>query len=140
MKKYVSEFFKRGLFAAAGGPVVLAIVYWILGCVGVIEALTPGEVAMGILTVALMAFIASGISVVYSIEKLPLMYAALIHGVVLYADYILIYLLNGWLKSQMVPIAVFTVIFIAGYALIWLIVYHFTKATTDSINQKLRGA
>ena len=85
-----------------------------------------------------MAFIAAGITVVYEIEKLPLFSAILLHGVALYADYILIYLLNGWLKSQLVPIAIFTGIFIVGFALIWLIIYRVTKSTADSLSQKLK--
>ena len=44
MKKHIVQFLKRGLMAAAGGPVVLAIVYGILGAVGVIETLTPEAV------------------------------------------------------------------------------------------------
>ena len=138
MKKHIVQFLKRGLMAAAGGPVVLAIVYGILGAVGVIETLTPEAVCTGILTVTLMAFIAAGITVVYEIEKLPLFSAILLHGVALYADYILIYLLNGWLKSQLVPIAIFTGIFIVGFALIWLIIYRVTKSTADSLSQKLK--
>lgn len=138
MKKYVIGFLKRGLVAAAGGPVILAIVYGILGTTGVIVSLTATEVCMGILTVTLMAFIAAGITVVYEIERLPLFPAVLLHGIVLYLDYILIYLLNGWLKSQLVPILIFTGIFIAGYAVIWGIIYAITKRTTDSLNRKLR--
>ena len=139
MKQYGLEFLKRGLMAASGGPVILAIVYKILGNVGVITSLTADEVCMGILTIALMAFIAAGISVVYSIERLPLICAILIHAAVLYADYILVYLLNGWLKSQLVPILIFTCIFVVIYALVWLCIYLTTKAKTDRINQKLHG-
>ena len=138
MKQYVLDFCKRGLVAAAGGPVILAIVYGILGACGVIDTLTPGEVCKGILTVTLLAFIAAGISVVYTIERLPLFTAILIHGAVLYADYILIYLLDGWLKQQLVPILIFTGVFIAGYALIWLIIYRSTKIAADDLNRKLK--
>lgn len=138
MKQYILDFCKRGLVAAAGGPLILAIVYGILGACGAIDTLTPGEVCKGILTVTLLAFIAAGISVVYTIERLPLFTAIGIHGVVLYADYILIYLLNGWLKRQLVPIFIFTGIFIAGYALIWLVIYRSTKISTDDLNRKLK--
>ena len=139
MKKHVTNFAKRGLVAAAGGPVILAIVYGILGAVGVVESLTAGEVCLGILTVTLIAFIAAGITVVYEIEQLPLFPAILLHGIVLYLDYILIYLLNGWLKSQLIPILIFTGIFIAGYAVIWCIIYCTTKNTTASLNRKLNA-
>ena len=139
MKQYVFGFLKRGLMAAACGPVVLAIVYGILGATGVITTLTPGQVCMGILTVSLMAFIAAGINVVYEIEQLPLFTAILLHGAALYVDYILIYLLNGWLKSELTSVLVFTGVFILGYALIWLIIYTVTKKSADRLNRKMRS-
>lgn len=138
MKKYICEFLKRGLTFSVGGPVILAIVYGILGASGATESLSPAEVCKGILTVSLMAFIAAGITVVYSIEKLPLFSAVLLHGIVLYADYILIYLVNGWLKSQLLPILIFTGIFLVGYAVIWLAIYFATKASANSLNRKLQ--
>lgn len=139
MKQYVFGFLRRGLAASVCGPVVLAIVYGILGATGVITTLTPGEVCMGILTVSLLAFIAAGINVVYEIEQLPLFTAILLHGVALYLDYILIYLLNGWLKSELTSVLVFTGVFILGYALIWLIIYTVTKKSTDRLNRKMQA-
>lgn len=139
MKQYVFGFLKRGLVAAAGGPVVLAIVYGVLGATGVVTTLTPGQVCMGILTVSLMAFIAAGINVVYEIEQLPLFTAILLHGAALYADYILVYLLNGWLKSELTSVLVFTGVFILGYALIWLVIYTVTKKSADRLNRKMRA-
>ena len=137
MKKFLSDFFHRGLTAAAGGPVVLAVIYWILGLNGTVTALTPGEVSRGILTITLLALVVGGMSAIYQVERLPLLSAILIHGGVLYITYIVTYLLNGWLRRQWIPVAVFTVIFVAAYALIWLLIYHFTKAGTDRINAKL---
>lgn len=135
MKPLVKEFCRKGLMAAAGGPVILAIVYYFLGKYGVISALSVGEVVRGILTVTVLAFIAGGIPVVYQAERLSLMTATLIHALVLYADYILIYLFNGWLKYAKPPIAVFTVIFFAGYALIWLFIFHGIKTNVKKLNQ-----
>ena len=137
MKQHMIEFLKRGLMAAFGGPLILAIFYAILGTQGVIVSLTPGEVCRGILSSGFMAFIAAGISVIYQIERLPLFYASVIHGAVLYADYILVYLMNGWLKSQVIPILVFTGIFLAGYAVIWVIINLTVRSTVQSLNGKL---
>lgn len=137
MNNHVKEFCKRGLVAAGGGPVILAIVYGILGKTGAVSALTPSEVCLGILTVTVMAFIAAGVTVVYQIEKLPLGWAIGIHGLVLYADYILIYLLNGWLKRQLVPVLIFTGVFVAGFAVIWLVIWLSTRKNTAQINKKL---
>lgn len=138
MKKFAKEFLLRGLLAAAGGPVVLAIVYGILGATGTVSSFSPSEVCMGILTVTLLAFTVAGMTAIYQLEQLPLPSAILIHGAGLYAAYILIYLINGWLQQQLIPILIFTAVFIAGYAVIWLIVYSVTKAKTEQINQKLK--
>lgn len=139
MKTYVLEFLKRGLMAAFGGPVVLAVVYGISGATGVIESLSPGEVCMGTLTVTLMAFIAAGITVVYTIEQLPLISAILLHAGVLYLDYLMMYLLNSWIPRDLTGIGIFTVIFVVGYALIWLGIYCSIRKKTNRINQKLQG-
>ena len=137
MKQHMIEFLKRGLMASFGGPLILAIIYAILGTQGVIVSLTPGEVCRGILSSGFMAFISAGISVIYQIERLPLFYASVIHGAVLYADYILVYLMNGWLKSQVIPILVFTAIFLAGYAVIWVIINLTVRSSVQSLNGKL---
>ena len=138
MKKYALEFIKRGLMAASGGPVVLAIVYGVIGATGETSSITPGEVCMGILTITLLAFIAAGMTAIYQMEQLPLPTMILLHCGALYIAYILTYLLNGWLQRSLIPILVFTGIFILGYALIWLIIYCITKAKTEKINQKLQ--
>lgn len=139
MKKYVVEFLKRGLVAAAGGPVVLAIVYGILGAAGVVHSLCPAEVTRGILSVTVMAFIAAGITVVYTVEQLPLLSAILLHAGVLYADYLLMYLLNSWIPRNATGIGIFTAIFAVGYTLIWLCIYAVTKANTNRLNQKMHN-
>ena len=139
MKKYVLEFVKRGMMAAWGGPMVIAVIYAILGANGVIESLPVREVCLGIISSAVMTFIAAGIPVVYQVEQLPLPMAILIHCGVLYLDYILVYLINGWLKNQLVPILVFTAIFLAGFALIWAIIYQFIKKDIKQVNQKLQA-
>ena len=139
MKKHVCNFLKRGLTFSVGGPVIIAIVYACLGAAGAVSSFTPMEVCLAILSSALMAFIAAGITVIYDIEKLPLFPSVLIHGIILYSDYILIYLVNGWLKSQLIPVLIFTGIFVAGYAVIWLIIYLVTKNSTASLNKKLQA-
>lgn len=138
MKKHILDFLHRGLLAAAGGPVVLAIVYGILGATGAAAALTPMEVCKGILTVTVMAFIAAGITVVYTVDRLPLAAAILLHGGVLYLDYLLMYLVNNWIPRSSQAIGIFSGIFVAGYAVVWLIIYFSTKAKTEQINRKLQ--
>ena len=137
MKRFLKEFLHRGLLAASGGPLVLAVIYGVLDATDTITNLTPREVCLGILSLTLLAFIAGGMTAIYQMEQLPLPCAILIHGAGLYIAYILIYLLNGWLQRQLIPILVFTVIFVIGYAIIWLLIYFFTKAKTERLNKML---
>lgn len=138
MKKFWKEFLFRGLICAGGGPVVLAIIYGILGATGTVEALSPGEVCMGIVTITLLAFIAAGMTAIYQMEQLPLPMMILLHGGALYIAYILTYLFNGWLQNSLIPILIFTGIFLAGYALIWLIIYCVERAKAEKLNRMLK--
>ena len=128
MKKFLKEFLLRGLICAAGGPLVLAVIYGILGATGAVQALVPQKVCTEILSIAALAFIAAGMTAVYQVEQLPLPTMILLHGGVLYLAYILTYLLNGWLLNQQKPILVFTGIFIGCYGAIWTVIYCVTKA------------
>lgn len=138
MKKFWKEFWLRGLICASGGPLVLAIIYGILGATGAVDAFSPREVCTGILTITLLAFIAAGMTAIYQMEQLPLPIMILLHGGALYIAYILTYLINGWLQQSLIPILVFTGIFVVCYALIWLIIYCVERSKTEALNKKLR--
>ena len=138
MKRFIFEFIKRGLMAAAGGPLVLAIVYGSIGASGAVISLSPKEVCIGILTITLMAFIAAGITAIYQTERLPLMSAILIHAGVLYLDYLIIYLINSWIPRNLSGIGLFSAIFAAGFALVWVFIFLSMKSKTDRINKNLK--
>ena len=138
MKQFWKEFLLRGLMCAAGGPIVLAIIYGILGATGAASSFSPKEVCTGILTITLLAFTAAGMTAIYQMEQLPLPTMILLHGGVLYMAYVLTYLLNGWLMQQLKPILVFTGIFIAGYGLIWTIIYAIIRAKAEKLNKLLK--
>lgn len=139
MKKHMKDFMHRGLVAAAFGPVIVAIIYLCLQANGVMTTLTVNEVVLAILTSALLAFIAAGVSVVYQIEKLPLMWASFIHALVLYLDYLIIYLLNGWMKAEVSVVLIFTLCFIGGYAVIWTGVYFLAiRPSIHKMNRRLQ--
>ena len=139
MKKFWKEFLLRGLLAASGGPIVLAIIYGILGATGTVAAFSPREVCLGILTITLLAFIVAGMTAIYQMEQLPLPTMILLHGAALYVAYILTYLINGWLLNQLIPILVFTGIFLACYALIWLVIYCVERNKAEKLNKMLNG-
>lgn len=139
MKKFFGEFLKRGLLTAAGGPVILAMIYGIIGVTEQGVSLDPKEVCLAILTITLMAFVAAGITAVYQTEQLPLGWAILLHGSVLYLDYLLVYMLNGWLPQNKESFWIFTGVFAACYGVIWTVIYFSTKAKTAKINKALQG-
>ena len=124
--------------ACGFGPIVLAVLYWILGQKGLIGTLTVEEVCLGIFSLAGLAFVAGGMNCLYQVERLPLMLAILIHGGVLYAGYLITYLLNGWLERGVTPILAFSGIFVLGYLAIWAVIYWVTKKNTEKINASLK--
>jgi hypothetical protein len=139
MKKYAAEFFKRGMMFCWGGPVIMAIIYFCLSATGTAPTIETAEVAKNILTITLLAFVAASITTVYQIEELPLFPALLLHGVVLYLDYLIIYLFNGWLKSGAAPFLIFTLCFVLGYLLIWVIINAVTRAHAKHLNNTLES-
>ena len=136
MKKMVSEFLRRGLTACGFGPVFLAVLYLILKRSIGLQTLTVDQVCVGIISLFVLAFVAGGMNAVYQVERLPLAVAILIHGGVLYLDYLLVYLLNSWLPRN--AIGMFTVIFLAGYALVWLVIYLCIRHNTKRLNAKMK--
>ena len=138
MKSIVKEFVRRGIAACGLGPIVLAVLYLILHRNGTVETLSVNEVCVGICSLSALAFVAGGMNVVYQIERLPLMAAISIHGVVLYGSYLLTYLVNDWLDWGTAPILVFTGIFAVGYLLIWAVIYSIIKRNTNRINEAMK--
>ena len=138
MKKFVSYFLLRGLVACGFGPVVLAVVYLVLYQQGVVQTLAVTEVCMGIFSLFALAFVAGGMNAIYQIERIPVMLAILIHGIVLYVSYLIVYLVNDWLKWGFTPIVVFSAIFVVGYLMIWAIIYSVNKKNAERINQQLK--
>lgn len=138
MKKFVLEFLRRGFIAAGVGPIVLAIVYLILQQSADVSTLTVHEVCIGILSLTALAFIAGGMNSIYQVERLPLMTAILIHGGVLYIGYLGTYLLNDWLDFGVMPIIVFTAVFVVGYIVIWAIIYSIIRRNTAKLNEMLK--
>ena len=139
MKSFFKDFLKRGFVSAWGGPVLLAIIYYIVGRIEGMESLSVNEVSVGILSITVMAFLAGGITGIYQSEKLPVVSSALIHAAVLYIDYLFMYLLNDWIPKNAAALGTFTAIFALGFALVWLFIYLFTRRKTDDLNRLRKG-
>ena len=138
MRKNIVEFFRKGLTSCCIGPLVLVVLYLILQKEAGLQTLTVREVCVGILSLSGLAFIAGGMNVIYQIEKLPLMWAIFIHGMVLYISYLATYLVNSWLEWGTASVLVFSGIFMLGYLAIWAVIYSITKRNTEKVNAMLK--
>jgi hypothetical protein len=138
MKRFVLDLLRRGAIASGIGPIVWAIIYMILQQVAEVETLTVNQVCIGIVSLTALAFLAGGMNALYQIERLPLLMAILIHGSVLYVSYLGTYLINDWLDFGIIPIIVFSVIFVVGYIVIWAIIYSIIKRNTAKLNDMLQ--
>ena len=138
MKKHILEFIRRGMVACGLGPIILAVLYLVLQKNGSLQVLTVKQVCLGIFSLSALAFVAGGMNALYQIERLPLMTAIVIHGGILYISYLCTYLINDWLDFGIMPIIVFSAIFVAGYIVIWAIIYSFVRRSTAKINEILK--
>ena len=134
--KAIRDFLHTGLLTASGGPMVVAVVYAILARTAAVRTVEGMEMVRLILTSTLLAFVAGGISVVYRLERLPLLWATLIHFSVLFADYLIIYLWNGWIAPGKLPW--FIVCFFGGYFLIWLSVWFSTRRKAQRLSASIQ--
>ena len=139
MKKenLIKEFFKIGAMWAGCGPLIMMIVYSCLSTFDVVNMVSVSEMVLGVMSSLMLAFIAGGISVIWRIEKLPLMWASFLHASILFLDYIFIYLINGWMLFEVRPILAFTGIFVILYFLIWCCIYFSIRMSIKKMNIKL---
>ena len=136
MKLFIKKFCKRGLMWGAWvGPTVLTIVWLCLKRAGIVDTLSVEQAVKSILTTEILGFIAAGVSTIYTIESIPTAIAGLIQCAVMYADYMIIYLINGWLPKQY--ILMFTAIFLTGFAMIWFAIYISILIKVDRMNKLL---
>lgn len=133
MKKFIKDFALRGMIAAGFGPLILVTIYLGLQLSKTVTNLSVAQVNLNIISSLILAFIAGEISAIFRVERISIGTATLIDAVVIYFDCLVIYLINDWIKAQAIPLIIFTIIYIVGYLIIWLIIYHQVK----NINQKL---
>ncbi len=137
MKDFIKNFIKSGLKAAGFGPLILVIFYYIYSFTTNFHIISIQNVNKNILSSLLLAFIAGGISAVFKVEKISLGLATMIDAIVIYVDYLLFYVFNNWIELQIIPFLVFTALYIIGYLIIWLCIYHQVKIQVKQLNHKL---
>ena len=138
MNKYAKEFLRRGALFAGLGPIVAAIVFYVLSRTLADFSLSGGQVLTAVVSTYLLAFVQAGASVFHQIDRWSLPKAMLCHLGLLYVAYVSCYLLNSWIPFEWTVIGIFTAVFAAGYLAIWLITYLSVRAVGRRMNQQLK--
>ncbi len=137
MKKYLKQFIHRGFIFGGLGPIVYAIVLLIIHLFNV-NTISDGLIIFkAIISTYVLAFIVSGISIVWQIDKLGSGFAVLIHGSTLYISYLVMYLINGWFTNNLESILIYSLVFIISYLIIWLVIYMVEKNRGKKLNSYL---
>lgn len=137
MNKYLKMFLHRGLVAGGFGPIVVAIVHFIIGTLTKDNLVTTNQLAVAIITSYVLAFVVGGGSMLYNVEHWGFIKSSLIHFTLLYLSYLLVYVVNGWFPFSWIGFTIFTLIFIGGYFIIWLSIYLSIKVQAKKLNDKI---
>ncbi len=138
MNRYLKEFLKRGLMFGGFGPIIVAIVLFIVSKTSDAFSLGTADLLVAVCSSYALAFVHAGASVFNQIESWPLAKSMLIHFATLFASYVTVYLVNAWIPFNWIVIAVFSGIFVVTYFLIWIIVYLSLKSVSKRFNKQLK--
>ena len=139
MNRYLKSFLQRGLIFGGFGPIISGVVYLVLDrCVPHV-AVSGTDLFVIILSTYLLAFIHAGASIFNQIEHWPIAKSLLCHFGSLYVTYLLCYMINRWIAFELSIVLIFTAIFVAGYAVVWLTVFIVTKITEKKLNAKIKS-
>jgi hypothetical protein len=139
MKKYIKEFLLRGLIFGGFGPIILAIIYFIISRVDKSITFRGDEILLGTVSVYLLAFVHAGASIFNQIEEWGLNKSIACHFGTLYLAYSLCYLINTWIPFDIKIFGIFTAVFIAIYFVVWIIVYLSVRNCSKKINTKIKN-
>ena len=134
---YAVAFLHRGMLFGGLGPLVLGIVYWILGFSIEGFSLAGSEVCSGIVSTYLIAFVHAGTSVFHEVEHWSLPRWMFYQLGALYLVYTLAYLINDWIPFEPLVLLLYTVGFALVYFLISAIVIVSVKQVEKRLNESL---
>ncbi len=138
MKKYIKDFVLRGLVAGGFGPIVAAVIYFIISLNIEDFSLSGAEVLIAVISTYLLAFVQAGANIFYEIEHWSMGRSLVCHALTIYTAYVSCYLLNAWIPFEIGVLAFFTAIFAVIYIVIWLAVYLIIRKTSQRMNEKLK--
>ncbi|MBQ7296493.1 MAG: DUF3021 domain-containing protein [Clostridia bacterium] len=139
MNKYLKEFLHRGLMFGGFGPIVMSIIMLILSCTLPQFSLSGTEIFTAVVSTYILAFLQSGASVFNQIEHWSVPKSLLCHFSLIYVAYSVCYIINSWIPFKAQVIAIFTVIFVTVYFIVWGIVYVCVRKVSKKLNEQLKS-
>lgn len=133
----MKTFLHRGLLFGGFGPIVTAIVFFIISRTVPDFSLTGGQVLTATVSTYLLAFVQAGASVFNQIEHWPIAKSLGCHFGALYVVYSLCYVVNTWIPFEPLALVIFTAVFAVIYAAVWITVYVCIRITRNRLNSKL---
>ena len=137
MNKYLKAFLQRGIAFGGFGPIVMALVLFIIEFSNVNISLSGAEILLAVVSTYILAFVQAGASVFNQIEHWSIPKSLFFHFLSIYIAYTGCYLLNYWIPFDINVILIFTAIFIVVYFIVWLTVYLSVKHFSKKLNSKL---
>lgn len=138
MNRYLKTFLLRGLTFAGFGPIIFAIIVYILSQTKQNIELSGAELLLAIVSIYLLAFFQAGASVFNQIESWPITKSMLFHFSTIYIAYVLCYIINSWIPFDIIVVLFFTLIFVLTYFVIWTVVYFSVKSAEKKLNRSLK--
>ena len=138
MNEYVRKFLHRGLIFGGFGPIIVGIVFSLLEATLDNFSISGYQILTAVASTYLLAFLQAGASVFNQIESWPLPKSLACHFLTLYFAYVTTYAVNTWIPFEPIALLVFTGVFVAVYALVWLIVVISIKSTEKILNKRLK--
>ena len=86
----------------------------------------------------MLAFVHAGASVFTGIEHWSLGKILFFHFLTLYSAYSICYLVNEWIPFEPIAFLIFSVVFVAFYALVWCTVVICVKLMERRLNRRLK--
>ncbi len=138
MNEYVKKFLFRGLVFGGFGPIITGVVFAILEGTLDVFSINGYQIMLAVISTYLLAFLHAGASVFNQIEGWPLVKSLLCHFSTLYVAYVVTYTVNTWIPFEPIALLIFTGVFVAVYALVWLVVVISVKSTEKILNKRLK--
>ena len=138
MNKYFKEFLHRGLMFGGFGPIIVGIVFAILGVTVEDFHIDAWQILLAIVSTYVLAFVQAGASVFNQIEHWSVGKSLLWHFVSIYLAYSLCYIANVWIPFEPMVLLIFTAAFAVTYFIVWFSVYFAVRATQKRLNKNLR--